>query len=294
MVRGYRRKGDYASAVKVANQKLVLARNDGGQPAIAAADVELGAILIDQENLPAAQKQYEESLTIYESLNNKLQTPYNKVNLGNILWRLGHYDRAEPLLDEMWKTVSESKDKYQQLVPTVRLYQAQLRLSQRKFTDAIAFANEAITAAGTQNPDVVIEAKSVIGLAKALSENPSEGLKFCDEAAKMASTGGDLLLQSHALLVKAEAALLNNDARTALELATDVQGKFARGEQYESEWRAWLIASRASEKLGDKTKAQEELNNAMNARAKLEQEWGAEAFKQYKSRPDIRAFYQEV
>jgi hypothetical protein len=79
-----------------------------------------------------------------------------------------------------------------------------------------------------------------------------------------------------------------------LALATDLQGRFARGEQYESEWRAWLIASRASEKLGDKNKAQEQLSNAMSARAKLEQEWGAEAFKQYKSRPDIRAFYQEV
>jgi tetratricopeptide (TPR) repeat protein/predicted Ser/Thr protein kinase len=294
MVRGYRRKGDYANAVKAVNQKLDIAQKDGSQPFIAAAYVELGAILIDQENLPAAQKQYEDSLNIYESLGSKVLTTYNKVNLGNILWRLGHYDRAEPLLDDMWKTVSESKDKYQQLVPTVRLYQAQLRLSQRKFPDAIASANEAITAAGTQNPDVVVEAKSVIGLAKALSGNASEGLRFCDEAVKMAATGGDLLLQSHALLVKAEAALLNNDARTALELATDVQGKFARGEQYESEWRAWLIASRASEKLGDKIKAQEQLSNAMSARAKLEQEWGPEAFKQYKSRPDIRAFYQEV
>ena len=294
MVRGYRRKGDYAAAVKAANQKLDLAQKDGTQRAIAAADVELGAILLDQENLPAAQKQYAESLNIYESLPNNVLATYNKVNLGNILWRLGHYDQAEPLLDETWKTVSASKDKYQQLVPTVRLYQAQLRLSQRNFRDAIALSNEAISAAGTQNPDVVIEAKAVIGLAQALSGNAREGLRYCDEAVKMAAAGGDLLLQSRALLVKAEAALENNDAKTALTLASDVQANFARGEQYESEWRAWLIASRASEKLGDNDKAQEQLTNAMSARAKLEQEWGAEAFKQYKSRPDIRAFYQEV
>jgi len=293
MVRAYRRKGDYAAAIKAANQKLDLARKDGSDPSIAAADVELGAILLDQENLPAAQKQYEESLNIYQSLTSKVLTTYNKVNLGNILWRLGHYDQAEPLLDDTWKTVSESKDKYQQLAPTVRLYQAQLLLSQRKFPDAIAFANEAITAAGTQNPDVVIEAKSVIGLAKALSGNAGEGLKTCEDAVKLAAAGGDLLLQSRALLVKAEVALLANDAKTALNLASDVQARFARGGQYESEWRAWLIASRASEKLGDKSKAQEQLTNALNARAKLEQEWGAEAFKQYKSRPDIRAFYQE-
>ena len=293
MVRGFRRKGDYAAAVRAANQKLDLARKDGNETWIAAAFVELGAVLLDQENLPASQKQYEDSLNLYEKLKNALQTTYNKVNLGNVLWRQGHYDQGEALLDEMWKTVTEKKDQYQQLLPTVRLYQAQLRLSQHKFPDAIAFANEAITAAGTQNADVVSEAKSVIGLADAQLGNAREGLRSCDEAVKMANDGGDLLLQSHALLVKAEAALLSNDARTALNLASDVQARFAHGEQYESEWRVWLIASRASEKLGDKAKAQEQLTNALNARAKLEQEWGPEAFKQYKSRPDIRAFYQE-
>ncbi|HEY3581444.1 MAG TPA: tetratricopeptide repeat protein, partial [Pyrinomonadaceae bacterium] len=293
MVRGYRRKGDYAAALRTANEKLDLAQNNGNENWIAAAYVELGAVLLDQENLPASEKQYQDSLTRYQKLGNALQTTYNKVNLGNVLWRLGHYDQGEAQLDETWKTVTEAKDQYQQLLPTVRLYQAQLRLSQRKFPDAIGFANEAIAAAGTQNNDVVIEAKSVIGLAKAQLEHASEGLRFCDEAIKMANDGGDFLLQSHALLVKAEAALLGNDARTALNLASDVQARFARGEQYESEWRAWLIASRASEKLGDKAKAQEQLTNALNARAKLEQQWGPEAFKQYKSRPDIRAFYQE-
>jgi len=108
----------------------------------------------------------------------------------------------------------------------------------------------------------------------------------------MASGLGDFSLQSRALLSKAEAALLTNDAQTALTLATDAQARFARGEQYESEWRAWLIASRASEKLGDKTKAQEQLGNAVNVRTKLEQQWGADRFKLYSSRPDIQAFYQ--
>ncbi|HEY8410676.1 MAG TPA: tetratricopeptide repeat protein [Pyrinomonadaceae bacterium] len=292
MARGYRRKGDYPAAVQAANQKLDLAQKDGGQPGIAAANVELGAILSDQEDLPAARKQYQSSLDIYQSLGSKVLATYSKVNLGNILCRLGHYDQGDALLDETWKTVSEVKDKYQQLLPTVRLYQAQSQLSQRHFPDAIRLADEAIAAAGTQN-DIVIEAKSVIGLAKAQSGSASEGLRFCEDAVKISASGEDLLLQSHALLDKAEASLLGNDAKTALNLATEAQSRFARGQQYESEWRAWLIASRATEKLGDKTKAQELFGNAMNIRAKLEQQWGPEAFKQYGLRPDIRAFYQE-
>jgi tetratricopeptide (TPR) repeat protein/predicted Ser/Thr protein kinase len=292
MVRAYRRKGDYKAALQTANQKLDSAQKSGIQPLIGAAAGELGSVLLEREDFPAAEKQYNDSSTIYKNLRNPQRTAYANANLGNTLWRLGHYDQAEPLLDDVWKTVSESKDAYKQLAPQIRLYLAELRLSQRKFPDAIAFSNEAITMAGTQYPDVVIEAKSVLGLAQALSGNAAEGVKSCDEAVRMSVSSGDFLLQSRALLYKAETALLRNDAQTALDLATQAQARFAQGEQHESEWRAWLIASRASDKLGDRSKAQEQFTNAMNARSKLEQLWGADSFKQYSLRPDITAFYQ--
>ena len=292
IIRGNRRKGDYAAALQGANQKLEFARKDGSQPVIASAYVELGALLVEREDLPAAQKQYAEAANMYQTLKLDQNLVYANANLGNISWRLGHYDQAEPLLDEMWKTVSAARAKYQQLAPTVRLFQAQMRLSQRNFREAIAFSNEAITMAGTQYPDIAIEARSVLGLAKAQSGSAGEGLRICDEAVKIAAAGGDLLLQSRALLVKAEASLLANDAKTALNLATEAQARFAQGEQYESEWRAWLIASRASEKLGDKVKAQEQIGNTRNVRSTLEQKWGADEFKRYSLRPDIQAFYQ--
>jgi len=292
MIRGYRRKGDYNAALQAANQKLDLANEGSSKLTIANALGELGAVSLDRDDFMSAEKQYSDALNIYNNLGSTQRIVYASANLGNTLWRLGHYDQAEPLLDNAWKTVSESKGGYKQLAPQVRLYQAELRLSQRNFKDAIAFSNEAIAMAGTQYTDVVSEAKSVLGLATALSGNAGQGLKFCDEAVKMAAPSGDFLLQSRALLYKAESALLRNDAQTALDLATEAQARFARGEQHESEWRAWLIASRASEKLGDKSKAQEQFANAMNARSKLEQSWGAESFKDYSSRPDIQAFYQ--
>jgi uncharacterized membrane protein len=63
-------------------------------------------------------------------------------------------------------------------------------------------------------------------------------------------------LHSHALLLRGSSSK-GNDAQTAVTLATQAQERFARGEQLESEWRAWTIASRATEKLGDKKKAGE-------------------------------------
>ncbi len=294
LARGYRRKGDYPAALQAANQKIDIARKDGSQPEIANAYSELAAVLLEREDLPAAQKQYDDAFNIYDNLKNKnqLRLTFNKANRGNVLWRLGHHDQAESLLDEVWATISEKKGDYLQLVPTVLLYRAQIRLSQRRFPEAITLSNEAVTNAGTQIPEIAIEGRSVLGLARAMSGSGHEGLKSCDEGIKIASTKGDFLLQSRALLYKAEAALLTNDAQTALNLATEAEARFASGQQYESEWRAWLIASRASEKLGDKNKAQEQFGNAMNVRSKLEQQWGAEAFKQYSSRPDIQAFYK--
>ncbi len=289
MTRGHRRKGDYAAALEAGNQKLDLARRDGAQTEIANAYTEIAAVLVERDDLPNARKYYEDAATIYESVGERRRLPFNKANRGNILWRLGHYDQAEMILDDVWKTVSDPKSPNKLLISTVLLYRAQIRLSQRNFPEAITFSNEAIAAAGTQIPDVAIDARSVLGLARAKSGNAREGLKLCNEAVEMASRTGDFLIQSRALLNKAEAALLTNDAQTALNLATEAQARFARGEQYESEWRAWLIASRASEKLGDKNKAQEQFGNAMNVRSKLEQRWGAEWFKQYTSRPDIGA-----
>ena len=293
IARGYRRKGDYDAAIQAANQKLDLGRKDGSQPEIANAYSEIAAVLTEREELPAARKQFDDAFNIYDSVKNQLRLTFNKANRGNVLWRLGHYDQAESLLDDVWKTVSEKKGDYLQLVPTIQLYRAQIRLSQRNFAEAIALSNEAITSAGTQIPEIAIEGRSVLGLAKAMSGRGGDGLKSCDDAIRIASTKGDFLLQSRALLYKAEAALLTNDAQTALNLATEAQARFARGQQYESEWRAWLIASRASEKLGDKSKAQEQFGNAMNVRSKLEQQWGAEAFQQYNLRPDIQAFYKQ-
>ena len=292
MIRGYRRKGDYAAALQAANQKLESAQKDDSQPAIAAAYGEIGAVQFEQEDLPASLGQYESAAKIYAAVQNKLRTVFYNANRGNILWRLGHYDQAEPLLDDVSKTIAESKNEFKQLGPMLLVVKAQMRLSQGNYREAISLSSEAVSAAGKQYPEVAIEGTYTLGLAKARSGNASEGLRLCDEAVKMASEAGDFSLQSRALLSKAEAALAGNDAQTASSLATEAQARFARGEQLESEWRAWLIASRASEKLGDKPKAQELLRNAVNTRSKLQQQWGAEAFKQYTQRPDVQANYQ--
>jgi hypothetical protein len=137
---------------------------------------------------------------------------------------------------------------------------------------------------------VTIPAKYVLGLSRSLSGGQSEGQKLCESALDSAANAGDFGLHTRALLAAAEAALARNDAQRALSLALLAQTQSARGELYESEWRAWMIASLASEKLGNSVQSATQRTDASASRAKLEQQWGADAFKQYSSRPDIQVY----
>jgi serine/threonine protein kinase/lipopolysaccharide biosynthesis regulator YciM len=292
--RGYRRKADFNAALQALNQKLALAKASGNQLQIADCYGEIGAVLLDQENYPLALQNFDSALKIYQGVNNKLRTAYNNTNRANILWRLGRYEEARAALTEVATTIGGSKGDFKQLDAWLPLIDAEVLLSQRRFSEARSKGDEAIALAGNDYPDIAIEGKFVVGLTKALSGGGKDGQQLCEEAVKKANGLGDVSLISRAILAQAEASLRANSAEQALTLALQAQERFARGGQLESEWRAWLIASQASQSLGDSLKAAEQLTQARNARSKLEQQWGNEAFRQYISRPDIQVYLKEV
>ena len=90
----------------------------------------------------------------------------------------------------------------------------------------------------------------------------------------MANGTGDVNLLSQAFLAQAEVALKANSADQARTIALQAQARFAGGGQFESEWRAWLIAAQASQMLGDKASADEQLIKAKDGRSRLQQQWG--------------------
>jgi hypothetical protein len=170
---------------------------------------------------------------------------------------------------------------------------AEMKLSERNFSSAIALSSEAITMAAQEHPEVTIQSKYVHGLAKAFSGGQREAQRFCDEALTAASNAGDFSLHSRALLAAAEAALARNDGQQALALATQAQERSARGGQLASEWRAWFILARANTLLGNVDQSAQQFKKASDLRSQLEQQWGADAFKQYLSRPDIQVYMQK-
>jgi hypothetical protein len=176
------------------------------------------------------------------------------------------------------------------LLPAITMVNAEMRLSEHNLPAAIALSTQASEMAGTQDPEIAIQSKYVLGLAKALSGGSKEGDKFADDAVNSAANAGDFGLHSRALLAAAEAALARKDAQKALSLATQAQERSARGGQLESEWRAWFIASRANAALGNNDQSVEQARKSSDISNQLQQQWGPEAFKRYISRPDIQVF----
>jgi tetratricopeptide (TPR) repeat protein len=290
LARGNRRKGDHAAALQAAKEKLELAKQGDSPRAIADCHGEMGSIYLDQDNLPMALAEYNEAFEIYKTVPNQLRIIYNKLNRGNVYGRMGNYYEAQLLFDDLLSATSDAKNAG--LQPLVKLLIAQTRLSQGKYSESINLAAEAVKVDSNKEPEVAIESRYTLGLAKVLAGDRKEGLRLCEEAVKMASAAGDFTLHSRALLAQAEAAFDSNDAPTALRLAMEAQARFARCSQFESEWRAWMISSRANQRLGNTEKADEQLRNAQSVRSKLEEQWGADAFKQYSSRPDIQVYSQ--
>jgi hypothetical protein len=88
--------------------------------------------------------------------------------------------------------------------------------------------------------------------------------------------------------------LLNKDAAAALATALEAQKIFGQSGQKDSEWRALLIAARASDLLGDKSAAHNYAEQADAACNALPQMWGAESYQSYLRRPDIQMYRKQL
>ena len=289
LTRGYRRQANFAAAEQALNQKLEIAKRSNNPVAIADVDYEISLLRLDEENYPGALEKCDSALKGYESAKDTFSIAFTNTIRTRALTRLGRFTEARSSLEELFKTVTEQKGAYSQLLPELQLIKAELSFSEGNLGHATVAADEAVKTAAARS-DVLIESKYFLALIKSSSGGKQEAKQLCDESMEVSSNSGNSGLYSVALLRCAEAALKAKDSQTAVTLATKAQERLARSEQLESEWRAWAIASQATEQLGDRTKAEEMARNAATVRSKLEQRWGPDTFKQYAARPDIQVY----
>jgi tetratricopeptide (TPR) repeat protein/tRNA A-37 threonylcarbamoyl transferase component Bud32 len=280
--------GEYETAQRSFDEQLKLATEVGDSQQIALAHEGLGLLLQDTQRFPESLLHFDENYKILKSLNAKLNMGYTAYNRASLLGQLGRYDEARIALAEAHDiSTPPSHEPYGELLALVTMASSRIALSNRKLKDAMTEAQRALDLAGTTYNSVSVRAGYTLGLAQALSGQSSAGRKHCEDAVSLARTLHSPTLLSNATLALAECALIAGDPQTAFSLAAEAQHQFAAGKQHESEWRALLIESRASERLGNATQSHQLAQEASGILGSLEQVWDSQNYKTYLSRPDV-------
>jgi eukaryotic-like serine/threonine-protein kinase len=294
LARAYRDKGEYDVAFNNFEQTLQLA-TELNDPALMAASHLSIAILrgSEQERYPEALSHLDKSYKIDESLGARKDMGYDQMNRGAFLWRLGRYQEAKEALDLAFKIADRPEANLKAVVAWVHLTNSQMALSQRRFGDAKTAGQKALDLAATEYRDVALQAKYSLGLALAQSGSAQSANKLCEEAIAMAKEVKSPRLLSSSLLAHAEVLLLGNDAPRALATALEAQTMFSKAGQPESEWRALLLAARASQLAGNNAAA-DYATRADALCAGLQERWGADAYESYSRRPDIESYRRQI
>ena len=292
--RAYQEKGEEDSALKIFEEQFQLSRDSGDQASLADSHMNLALLRgINQEMYPEALSHLDEKVKIDEALGAKVALGFDQMNRGAFLWQLGRYAEARAALDSAFEIASRPEANYKALLAWVHLTRARMALSERNFGEAKKQSQLAVDLS-SQFPDVMLQAKYCMGQAEALSGAIQVGRELGQEAIAMAKKINSPQLTSSALLGLAEVLLLASDSKGALENALEAQKMLARASAHDSEWRALLIAARASALTGNNSAALEYASQADRLCASLEQKWSKEAYDGYLRRPDIQNYRNQV
>lgn len=290
----HRDKGDYEAALRTFNERLQLGEETGDQAQMALSHEGIGTVLELQELYSEALRHFDENYNINKSLNAKVYVAYAGISRANVLWQVGSYEEAKAALDEASSIAQRPEGRDKRLLAYIYMINGRLELSLWQFAESKMNSQQAINLAGTKYKDIAVQAKYTLGLAQARSGAPRAGQLLCKEAVDIATVTADPQLVSYAWLAWAEAMLESSEAQHALATALQAQESFARFGRQESEWRTWLIASRASQRLGEEAKAHEYASHASDGLSHLEQKWGSQAYNGYLARPDIQHSFGQL
>jgi serine/threonine protein kinase/tetratricopeptide (TPR) repeat protein len=290
--RAYQDKGDDQTALKYFDQQYQLVKDAGDYSGIADSRMNLAMLKgLNQERYTEALGYLDEKLKLDEGRDRG--KAFDQINRGNFLWQLGRYDEAHAALDNAMELATKPGANLKTVVAWVHLIKARMALSQLQYAEGKKEGQQALDLS-EKFPDVALQAKLTIGLAAAASGSAQQGRALCNDALAMAQKAKSRTLTISAQLALAQVMFLNKETVAAQQTALAAEKIFGQSGQKDSEWRALLIAARASEAAGDKPAANDFAARADAACATLQQTWGNEAYSGYLRRPDIQLYRQQL
>ena len=283
--------GNNEAAFESLNEQLKLAEQVSDKAQLAHTQAAIGLLLSHQERFTEALNYFDASYKLNTSLGLKPKTGYDLLHRGKLLWQLGRYTEARAALAQAFDVASSRGGVDKQLLAWIRLFKAQMALSELRFSEAVAESRQAAALGDIQDKRFSVQVSSVAGLAQ-LRSGTSAAMAACQKAFDIATGAGDPRLISSAQLALAETLLASGDAANALTFALQAQQTLARLGRRHSEWRAWLIAAQASQR--DETKAREYAARAAALLAAMEKAFGVDEYKSYLSRPDVQRDRKEL
>ncbi len=285
--------GNNDAALESFKEQLKLAQQINDQAQVAHTHSAIGLLLSHQERFTEAIGHYEESYRLNKSLGLEPKIGYDLYNKGKLLWQIGNYTAARETLKQASDAASSPGGINKQLLAWIHMTTAQMFLSELNYGAAVAESRKALALGDLQNKDFFVQASYTAGLAQ-LNSGTSSATALCQKAFDTATHASGPRIVSSAQLALAEALLAKGDAANALSFALQAQETFARLGTRHSEWRAWLIAAQSSRRLKDETKVVEYATRAEALLKAFEQALGANEYRSYLSRPDVRRYRQQL
>jgi eukaryotic-like serine/threonine-protein kinase len=291
--RGYRQKGDLHTALKIHQEQLRLAEEVGDQSQIAVAYEEMGHILHSQGNYPEALTNYGKSYNINRSLDSQLYLGYNLINRSEALIRLGRYKESRLLLDQVNSLINRL-DNNKNLQAWIYLTRGNLARAENQLGEAKSLYQQALSLAGTDKKDIVIESKSSLCLIHSSSANFNLGKSLCQEAIKLAKESNNPLALGNAQFALAEAMIKKGDIEPGLDNAKDALVIFSRVGNREMEWKANILIVKGEHLRGNHNVEQDYFSKASTIFSELQSSWGEDAIRDYITRVDIEPYYKQL
>jgi eukaryotic-like serine/threonine-protein kinase len=288
--------GDYAAALRIFDEQVQRASQVNDRQLLARLHALIGRTLADQDVYPEALRHFEESYSIYHSLGDQhLYMAYGLLDRSDMLWRLGRYVDARGWLNQAPSVAKQVDSEYKGiLLARMRLTNAAMLLSERRFSEAITECQLTLDVADAPVQYTATAAKYMLGLAMVFYNKDSRAKLLCEEAVGAAIKIGDQILIWNARLALAQVMMEIGNPAEALTAALQAYDKFEHANKLESQWRAACLVARASRRTNNHSSARKYAAQAQKLLSSLRQRWTVEAFKSYLARPDIDHYRKQL